>query len=550
LGQFKNVKSPGLIREGGELPRHLFGLTIDRVSGDNVRETIIEQLEFLKASNPGAAPPIVRVVLDVDGASKTGVVNREYVTLIQEIKSKNLAFVMAEILDSSYIHYCTKKAGTDADKNCALERTRNYYEALKTEVDIWEVGNEVNGQWAGGASRELDGDDAFKKEKQAARKNARESVTRQVEAAYNYMLLTLTNALAASTCLLAAACNGPVEGQAEAARGGDAGAPPVAQAVYREEVPRLYPVWLKGKIGFIDNTGRLVIPPKFGGEYLWKGGVFSDGMARTAASTLERPGYCCRFGYINAEGRVVVEPRYWEAEDFSEGLAAVAVGDRWGYIDKEGRTVLGPKWVAAQNFSEGLAAVNEDGVGWVFIDKTGATVFKAPYDAPGQFSEGLASVVIDADTQGFIDRMGRLIYKGEVKPGTKFSEGLAPVPSGGRWGYIDRSGRFAIEPAYDWAGGFSGGTAAVGAGGKAWFIDKAGQKVGDCPAQSCNFHEGLAAFESGGRWGYVDKAGRVVIKPQFSLASDFSGGIAMVMLADKKMGYIDKTGRYVWKPTQ
>jgi hypothetical protein len=176
-------------------------------------------------------------------------------------------------------------------------------------------------------------------------------------------------------------------------------------------------------------------------------------------------------------------------------------------------------------------------------------VLKVPYDAPGPFSEGLASVVIDADTQGFIDRAGRLVYRGAVNPGTKFAEGLAPVPSGGRWGYIDRTGRFAIEPAYESAGGFSDGSAVVGAGGKLWFIDRTGRKVADCPPQSCDFHEGLAAFEAGGRRGYIDQAGRVRIKPQFYLASNFSGGIAMVMLADRRMGYIDKTGRYVWRPT-
>lgn len=135
--------------------------------------------------------------------------------------------------------------------------------------------------------------------------------------------------LLASACLLAAACSGPVAGRPDGERTHIGDAPPPTQAWSREEPPKLYPVWVKDKIGFIDNTGRLVIPPKFEGNYVW--GEFSDGMARVKVSTLERPGYCCRFGYINSEGRVVVEPQYWEAEDFSEGLAAVLMGDRWGY---------------------------------------------------------------------------------------------------------------------------------------------------------------------------------------------------------------------------
>ena len=191
-GQAGGDRVPDSCPQGGELPPRLFGLTVDRVSEKKardavvLRETIVEQLEFFRANAPGTPPPVVRFVLDVDGSDKTGEVNDDYVNLIREIKRRNLAYVMAELLDSQYIHYCTKKRGADADKNCALERARNYYAALGDCVDIWEVGNEVNGQWAGGTKGELDGDDAFGDKKQGARKNARESVTRQVEAVYGY----------------------------------------------------------------------------------------------------------------------------------------------------------------------------------------------------------------------------------------------------------------------------------------------------------------------------------------------------------------------------
>jgi hypothetical protein len=330
---------------------------------------------------------------------------------------------------------------------------------------------------------------------------------------------------------------------------------PIRQVI-QPPSPRLYPVWVNGKTGFIDRTGKLVIPPKFGGE-LWMGGQFSNRMARIHVNTAEPPRFCCRFGYINAEGRVIVEPQYWEAKDFSEELAAVLVDDRWGYIDKEGRMVLGPKWIAADSFSEGLAAVYEDGVGQGYIDRTGQMVIRLEgATAPGQFHEGMAQVVLTSEDGfggefglGYIDRGGRLAVPGPFEKAGDFSEGLAPVQAGGKWGYIDRTGRFAIESIYDWAGGFSEGTAVVGTGDKAWFIDRSGKKVGECPPQSCNFHEGLATFESGGRWGYIDRAGRVVIKPKFSEAYNFTGGIAMVILRDKKMGYIDKAGRYVWRPT-
>ena len=36
---------------------------------------------------------------------------------------------------------------------------------------------------------------------------------------------------------------------------------------------------------------------------------------------------------------MVIQPQFDEAYEFSEGLAAVLVGDTWGYVDKTGALV-------------------------------------------------------------------------------------------------------------------------------------------------------------------------------------------------------------------
>lgn len=66
----------------------------------------------------------------------------------------------------------------------------------------------------------------------------------------------------------------------------------------------------------------------------------------------------------------------------------------------------------------------------------------------------------------------------------------------------------------------------------------------------------LAPIQQDGKWGYADKNGKVVIKPQFSLASKFSEGLALVWIGGVpltdpvvksfvKMGYIDTRGHWV-----
>lgn len=64
-----------------------------------------------------------------------------------------------------------------------------------------------------------------------------------------------------------------------------------------------------------------------------------------------------KWGYINKEGQFVIKPRFQKASDFSEGLAAVQVGDKWGYIDKQGRFVISPQFDFTWKFSDGLAWV-------------------------------------------------------------------------------------------------------------------------------------------------------------------------------------------------
>lgn len=101
------------------------------------------------------------------------------------------------------------------------------------------------------------------------------------------------------------------------------------------------------------------------------------------------------YGYINRNGAVVIEPKFVEADEFSEGLAAVRVkGPRdstrrvgnetlvtitgpFGFIDKSGRMVIAPVFSQVSKFSHGLAAINRGNEtpdlwnDWAYIDRSG-----------------------------------------------------------------------------------------------------------------------------------------------------------------------------------
>jgi len=109
-------------------------------------------------------------------------------------------------------------------------------------------------------------------------------------------------------------------------------------------------------------------------------------------------------------GTIVINPQFDSVGSFSDGLAAVRIGDsttgKWGFIDKTGRIVIHPQFGIAAPFSDGLAAVkigdfNTGKAG--LIDKTGRIVINPQLDDVGFFSEGLAQVRI-GDKWGFIAR--------------------------------------------------------------------------------------------------------------------------------------------------
>ena len=94
--------------------------------------------------------------------------------------------------------------------------------------------------------------------------------------------------------------------------------------------------------------------------------MFSEGLAPVMDAG--------KWGYIDKTGKVVIPCKWGATLGFSEGLAPVMDDhEKWGFIDKEGKVAIPCKWEYANGFSEGQASVM-DADGMHTIDKTGQAV--------------------------------------------------------------------------------------------------------------------------------------------------------------------------------
>lgn len=246
---------------------------------------------------------------------------------------------------------------------------------------------------------------------------------------------------------------------------------------------------------------------------------FSEGIARVEIGDMS--------AYINTDGEIIAEG-FLTSNPFSEGLCSVNFTvekeDLNGFIDKEGKTVIEPKYLDAGNFSEGLApfkakisdgTVSSSGVStgavyaWGYLNAEGAEVIAASYDNVYGFKNGLSrvseNIAASVYAYSFINSDGKTVTDGTYTFAYDMTgDGLARVAKTEDkqtvWGFIDKNGAEAVGPKYDNAKDFS---------------------------------EGYAPVCIGDKWGIIDKSGKLVVETKFDDIEAASDGHFLVRYGDR-----------------
>lgn len=313
----------------------------------------------------------------------------------------------------------------------------------------------------------------------------------------------------------------------------------------KDEIPRLNPGPGKLMMGYIDQTGKEIIPVIYDDV-----SDFSEGKVIV---TLNH-----RQGFIDSKGKTVTELKYDECGDFSEGMAVVGVRNSsdeisYGYIDSEGNEVVSFMFQDAKPFSSGNALVafgTEESRAYGFINKSGERIVEHPYSFARSFSDGMAVVRGPNDKYGYINASGNEIISPRYDFPTDFSEGLAAVKMDGYYGFIDKTGKEVIPLRYDYASSFSEGLAAVELDGKTGFIDKTGKPVIPFKYNRADdFKLGVSWVRNDlDQWVLINKSGTRLTANGYDQVIKFTKDGMSIVSLNGKLGLISKSGQETVPP--
>lgn len=203
-------------------------------------------------------------------------------------------------------------------------------------------------------------------------------------------------------------------------------------------------------------------------------GNYTNGLAKFAVYNDEGT---LLWGFVDKQGKVVLEPIYKNVKSFSEGVAPVKLpGKLWGYIDKTGKYIIEPQYYLAKIFRNGVAVVYENKDVTTIINKENKVILSSRY----------TDLHVDGDLYmferdnkfGWMSKQEKevipAIYE-EIHPFG--ANDLALVRKDNLFGYINKKGEVIIEPQYAEAYMFLDDVAAVTNDGFTGFISKKGNYV-------------------------------------------------------------------------
>ncbi|HVO30825.1 MAG TPA: WG repeat-containing protein [bacterium] len=270
-----------------------------------------------------------------------------------------------------------------------------------------------------------------------------------------------------------------------------------------------------GTWGFTDGTGKVVVEPRYTGNAGENPPDYAEGLAVCRRGEIH-VGAESGYDVVDLAGKVILEAlAFVEMRSFHEGRALVKVfGQGCGFVDRDGRLVIEARWSSANRFSGGRAAVCDRAGAWGFVDTGGQQVIPCRFSVAHEFSEG-KGLVGAAGRFGFAELDGTV---GDLQweRANSYSGGRAVVSSRaeGAWGAIDPAGRLAVPENFRTLSSFADGVARAepaserGAERRVGYLGIDGEWRVPPEFDELGSWQQLILARRGAKWGFVDQTGR------------------------------------------
>lgn len=304
-------------------------------------------------------------------------------------------------------------------------------------------------------------------------------------------------------------------------------APIVADSLY----PAYATIEGKKKYGYIDNTGEFVIEPKYSSA-----SDFSDGVALVSDENESK--------YINTAGKVIFKGTSdsYITSDFANGAAVFSQQDdtttKYGYIDTEGRIFLEPIYDRADDFrADGTAFVIVNGK-YEKINKSGDILDSSNvnnrYSNILEYKDGyIIYEDPDTNTAGVVDYKGNVILTPLAKKDDFYSYNSILYLGNGLFGVDDSSKSYTNFAFRSYA-----------------LFNNKGEQITDYIFYDLSpFHNGYASVTDDSYTYFINEKG----EPATELPKTLGRG-TLTLLGDAIKGYIDgellymtKDGTILWR---
>lgn len=295
-----------------------------------------------------------------------------------------------------------------------------------------------------------------------------------------------------------------------------------------------------------------------------------------------------KFGFIDSNGKIVVEPTFHDAQlsSINSNLIYVSKNGKCGYIDKNGIIKIALQFYECSRFYEDFAIVidefncieNQLEYSQSVIDKSGNIIFSTKDKTILTYSEGFFVIRNKVQKKcnfnealqnsnnfgnyGLLNSKGKEIFGLEFQFISGFKNGLSIVKSNGKWGILDKNLKIVLPIKYDNISTFVAGYSIIQLNNESAVLNNKLEIVipfgiylsildfSEEKTRACKYILPRKSSDYQCSNVIIDLKGNILFKEtmQLKYIENFYDGVAIATNERKLQGLIDKTFKWVIKP--